>query len=323
VERVEGVLAVKGKIEMLQLSGGEPTLHPEFCRFVEWARRHKDIEYVVINTNGIRFANDAAFLEQMGKLQAEYDNIQLYLQFDGTGLHGQHELRGADLRDVRQRAIENCATIKLPITLAMTVIDQNLDQLWETSLFGLQYPHVRGLSFQPRFRSGRIPDPTLRAMPQPISMGDIVIGLCDQSRGQITFGDITPLPCGDPNCAMIGWLIRTEKGLFSPAILGIDVPKLQASLPNKVVYRIEDLIQCGCDNTALGDAMKYLEMTHSTEFNAFRFTIKPFMDARTWDDDRIDRCCTHVIRPDGKLDSFCRYYSGFPDTWNAPKAGTH
>jgi hypothetical protein len=33
------------------------------------------------------------------------------------------------------------------------------------------------------------------------------------------------------------------------------------------------------------------------------------MDAGTWDEDRIDRCCTPVIRPDGKLDSFCRYYA--------------
>ena len=49
------------------------------------------------------------------------------------------------------------------------------------------------------------------------------------------------------------------------------------------------------------------------ESHTFRLFIKPFMDAWTWDQDRIDRCCTHVIRPDGKLDSFCRYYSGFPD----------
>jgi uncharacterized radical SAM superfamily Fe-S cluster-containing enzyme len=44
------------------------------------------------------------------------------------------------------------------------------------------------------------------------------------------------------------------------------------------------------------------------ETNTFRLFIKPFMDAGTWDEDRIDRCCTHVIRPDGALDSFCRYY---------------
>jgi hypothetical protein len=43
------------------------------------------------------------------------------------------------------------------------------------------------------------------------------------------------------------------------------------------------------------------------------------MDAWSWDDDRIDRCSTHVIRPDGELDSFCRYYSGFPGTWRGPR----
>lgn len=52
--------------------------------------------------------------------------------------------------------------------------------------------------------------------------------------------------------------------------------------------------------------------------HTFRLMVKPFMDALTWDQDRIDRCCTHVIRPDGQLDSFCRYYSGFPDTHIAP-----
>jgi uncharacterized radical SAM superfamily Fe-S cluster-containing enzyme len=43
--------------------------------------------------------------------------------------------------------------------------------------------------------------------------------------------------------------------------------------------------------------------------STFRLFLKPFMDAWTWDEDRIDRCCTHVIRPDGVLDSFCRYYA--------------
>jgi hypothetical protein len=49
------------------------------------------------------------------------------------------------------------------------------------------------------------------------------------------------------------------------------------------------------------------------ETDTLRLFIKPFMDAHSWDEDRIDRCCTHVIRPDGKLDSFCRYCSGFAD----------
>ncbi len=90
----------------------------------------------------------------------------------------------------------------------------------------------------------------------------------------------------------------------------IDFTAVQGFLHDKVRYRLEDLMKCGCESEPLGDLLKKFELNES---NTFRLFIKPFMDAHTWDEDRIDRCCTHVIRPDGKLDSFCRYYSGFPD----------
>jgi len=76
-------------------------------------------------------------------------------------------------------------------------------------------------------------------------------------------------------------------------------------------------MKCGCESEPLGGLLKKFELDES---NTFRLFIKPFMDARTWDEDRIDRCCTHVIRPDGKLDSFCRYYSGVHGPLNRPPA---
>ena len=69
------------------------------------------------------------------------------------------------------------------------------------------------------------------------------------------------------------------------------------------------------DHLSVPAALSEIELLKKFELDethTFRLFIKPFMDALTWDEDRIDRCCTHVIRPDGKLDSFCRYYSGFP-----------
>ncbi len=51
------------------------------------------------------------------------------------------------------------------------------------------------------------------------------------------------------------------------------------------------------ESEPLGGLLKQFELDESSTFRLF---IKPFMDARTWDEDRIDRCCTHVIRPDGK-----------------------
>jgi 7,8-dihydro-6-hydroxymethylpterin dimethyltransferase len=199
-----------------------------------------------------------------------------------------------------------CEREGIPFTLAMTVTPENLPHLWATVEAGLAYTRCRGVSFQPMFRSGRMKP----GDGEPLNAADIILGSVDQAAGKLRFEDFTPLPCGDPNCATIGYLLRTPLGVRSISEF-IDFASVQGFLRDKVRYEIADLIQCGCENTELGAILHRFEMK---EEHAFRLFIKPFMDAWTWDQDRIDRCCTHVIRPDGKLDSFCRYYSGFPDT---------
>src|SRR5437899_6114858 len=65
------------------------------------------------------------------------------------------------MRATRERCIEHCAEMNLPITLAMTVTPENLPFLWDAIEFGLRWPHVRGISFQPMFTSGRVPQDLL------------------------------------------------------------------------------------------------------------------------------------------------------------------
>jgi uncharacterized radical SAM superfamily Fe-S cluster-containing enzyme len=380
--RIQGVIDRKGGIEILQLSGGEPTLHPEFFVLLRWLHDHPGIDYVLLNTNGVRIANDDAFAAELREA-FRYGAFQLYLQFDGPQVEGQQFLRGADLRSTRQRCLERCAEMNLPVTLAMTVTHDNLAFLWEAIEFGLRWPNVRGISFQPVFGSGRIPtlNPRLsrrlaapesddggsqtkaeasthvpgnsslsprlprrgvlakaggtsgervgergfpgasehsaatpplhpRAALESLNTADIILAAVGQSNGQLRFEDFTPLPCGDPNCATIGYLLKIGGRVRSVSDF-VDFTAVQGFLSDKVRYKLEDLIRCGCDSEPLGELLKQFELD---ETHTFRLFIKPFMDAFTWDEDRIDRCCTHVIRPDGKLDSFCRYYSGFADT---------
>lgn len=316
--RVQGVIDRKGGIEILQLSGGEPTLHPQLLELCAWLKAHPKIDFVLINTNGVLLAKDPVFAQRLADV-FQGVGLQLYLQFDGTQEAGQRELRGADLRAMRQQAIANCAAAGIPITLAMTVTPDNLPTVWDAVRFGLDHETIHGITFQPVFSSGRrggkkprtsfrfdIPTSDAPAAP-PLNTADILLNVIRQSNGQLRESDFTPLPCGDPNCAIIGYLIRRGTTVWHISDF-MDFTKLQGFLQDKIHYTLEDLARCGCENTELGDLLKTLERTRSM---AFRIMVKPFMDAWTWDEDRIDRCCTHVIRPDGVLDSFCRYYSGF------------
>jgi 7,8-dihydro-6-hydroxymethylpterin dimethyltransferase len=300
IARITGVLDRKGQIEILQLSGGEPTLHPEFFRLLDWIHAEPRIDYCLINTNGVRVARDDNFLLELGQ-RARRGHLQLYLQYDGPQEAGQKDLRGIDLREMKRLVMDRCEREQIPFTLAMTVTAENLSHLGASIDVGLGYSACRGLSFQPMFRSGRnaLVDSAI------LNTADIILASVEQAGGRLRFEDFTPLPCGDPNCATIGYLLRTPIGIRSISEF-IDFASVQGFLRDKVRYELADLIQCGCENTELGKILHRFEMK---EKDAFRLFIKPFMDSWTWDQDRIDRCCTHVIRPDGQLDSFCRYYS--------------
>jgi uncharacterized radical SAM superfamily Fe-S cluster-containing enzyme len=306
--RIQGVVDRKGKIEILQLSGGEPTLHPQFFELLRWLQSHPGIDYVLLNTNGVRIAQEEAFARELAATFRP-GKFQLYLQFDGVQEAGQRFLRGADLRELRERCLERCREMKLSVTLAMTVTPDNLPYLWAAIEFGLRRPNVRGISFQPMFTSGRIPNQSALTskLSSRLNTADIMLAAVGQSEGQLRFEDFTPLPCGDPNCATIGYLLKVAGQVRSVSDF-IDFSNVQGFLGTKVRYQLEDLMKCGCESEPLGELLKNFELDES---HTFRLFIKPFMDAQTWDEDRIDRCCTHVIRPDGKLDSFCRYYSGF------------
>ncbi len=300
VGRIDAVTRRKGFIDILQLSGGEPTIHPRFLDILDFAVAHENIGYVLINTNGVRVARDQAFREALARRRAE-NTFELYLQFDGPQEAGQKDLRGADLRSMRQRAIDLAGEIGVPTTLAMVVNQQTIDHLGDALRFGLGRDWCRGIVFQPEFSSGRGAETDLT---QRLHTGDVVRAVTGQSGGLLSEGDLTPLPCGDPNCHTIGYLLRTAKG---PVALGslVDLSELQGFLTDRVNYSLDDLIQCGCETEPLGEVLKRFELSAEAPFRVF---IKPFMDAWNFDQDRIDRCCTHVIRRDGSLDSFCRYY---------------
>ena len=68
-----------GRVDVLMLSGGEPTVHPEVLEIIE-AATERNVTRVVLNTNGIRVARDERFVAALGRLRGR---VEVYLQFDG------------------------------------------------------------------------------------------------------------------------------------------------------------------------------------------------------------------------------------------------
>ena len=98
-----------GKIDVLMLSGGEPTVHPEIVEIIQAAVERK-VTRVLLNTNGIRDRD--ATTASSPRFSDLRDRVEVYLQFDGFELETHLYHRGEDLREMKARgdpAADRCA----------------------------------------------------------------------------------------------------------------------------------------------------------------------------------------------------------------------
>ena len=139
---------------LLQFSGGEPTLRDDLPALIRYAKE-AGCSYTQVNTNGIRLAEDPAYVRRLK--EAGLDIV--FLQFDGTDDEVFRILRGRPLFAVKKRAVENCAMCGLGVTLVPTVVrGVNDEKLGEIVRFAAaHHPAVRGVHFQPVTYLGRIP----------------------------------------------------------------------------------------------------------------------------------------------------------------------
>lgn len=187
-------------LSWLQLSGGEPTIHPQVLDFVRLAQA-RGVRVVQINTNGVRIARDDAFLAELAEVRPS-----IYLSFDTFRPPTYKELRGANLVDVKLKAVERLAAHDIGVSLVCTVQrGVNEGELGDIARFGMQHPNVASVVFQPTFYAGRAPhhDPLER-----ITNGDVLRFIEEQMDGAICASDFVPVPCCNPACTDITFVYQ-------------------------------------------------------------------------------------------------------------------
>ena len=100
---IDALVRAEGRAEILQLSGGEPTIHPQFMQIFEYAFE-QPIDIIMINTNGLRFARDKQFAEQIAKYKKR---TEIYYQMDGLDESSHQELRGENLLEEKLKALRD------------------------------------------------------------------------------------------------------------------------------------------------------------------------------------------------------------------------
>ncbi len=309
---LDSFIRYEGNPEVLMLSGGEPTVHPKLNEIIAMAK-DKGMKYVMLNTNGVRIANDESFVKEIAG-----QDVYVYLQFDGFLSSTYTTLRGIDLKETKMKALRNLSSHKINTVLVCTVQrGVNESELGEITDFALKDPNIRGVVFQPTFYSGRHPDfdPMDR-----VTTPDVVKGISAQSRFQLKPSDFMPIPCCFPNCSTATYIYMDEdKAIPLPRIVDpeeyLDYFANRAIADLDFIKKREGLESLFSASSVVGSdsmASNFCDICNISDINSIQENVKmvliqPFMDAWNFDVRRVMKCCVSEILPDGRMIPFCAY----------------
>jgi len=315
VEEVERMLDIvvanEGEPDVVQISGGEPTVHPDFFAIMDIAKS-KPIRHLMLNTNGIRIAKDFEFAK---KLAGYAPDFEIYLQFDSFKPESLQHLRGEDLTTTRMKALEHLNALNLSTTLVVTLQKGvNDDEIGKIIEFALKQKCVRGVTFQPTQIAGRVEN--FNPATDRLTLTEVRQNILDQTN-IFTAKDLIPVPC-NPDALVMGYALKLAGQTF-PLTRYIDPSHLLDNSRNTIVYEQDqalheqmiNIFSTGISVDRVEENMKQLlcclpqiEAPGLGYENLFRIIIMRFIDAYDFDVRAIKKSCVHIIHKDGRIIPF-------------------
>jgi uncharacterized radical SAM superfamily Fe-S cluster-containing enzyme len=312
---LDTLVASEGEPDLVQISGGEPTLHPQILEILA-AAKSRPIRHLMLNTNGVRLARDPAFVDALATFKPGFE---IYLQFDSLQGDALRNLRGADLTRIRQQALDNLEKAGISTTL-VCVIKRGVNdhELGAIIDHALQWSCVRGVTFQPVQDAGR--NENFDAKRHRFTLSDIRSAIASDRTG-FEAADLIPLPC-NPESICIGYALRDGASVtpitrFLPRELIVDAapnsvsfekfPELHKRLfdffslstgPETTPERLESLFCCLPSVPVFG-SLNYADL--------FRVAIVEFLDPHNFCLSRVKRSCIHFVTPEGRIVPFDTY----------------
>lgn len=315
LEEIEAMLDLvvrnEGEPDVVQISGGEPTVHPQFFEILDIAKT-KPIRHLMLNTNGIRIAKDEKFVERLATYMPDFE---IYLQFDSFKQNTLEILRGQDLRETRLKALENLNKYNLSTTLVVTLQrGLNDDEIGKIIDFAVKQPCIRGVTFQPTQVAGRTEG--FNPATDRITLTEVRQEILNQTD-IFTPEDILPVPC-NPDALAMAYALKID-GQIMPLTRYINPQDILDNSRNTIVYEQDErlhshmiqLFSTGnsveCATDELQSIMCCLPQISAPSLgydNLFRIIIMRFIDAYDFDVRAIKKSCVHIVSDDMKIIPF-------------------
>jgi 7,8-dihydro-6-hydroxymethylpterin dimethyltransferase len=206
-------IAGSGRVDLINITGGEPTLHPDLEAILGTCRR-PEIGRITMNSNGIRLAEDFELCRRLAEL-----GVCVILSLNTLDAETSRRLHGCDLVDVKRRAIENLARADVRMTL-LNVLIRGVNESALGDLLGLmrEYDHILSLTVQMMTYTGQGGSHFPRSRHVPVN--EAVEIICRESDGLLEPADFTDRPAAHPLCYRICYLLRSGSDNISPLPLG-------------------------------------------------------------------------------------------------------
>jgi len=324
---LDGLIRSEGQIDVLNLSGGEPTLNPEFREIVEECVARKEILCVSVSTNGTVLARDPELLRFLADRR-----VIVSLQFDGLSDEVYRALRGRPLREEKLRLIDQCAELDAAMSLTATVVrGVNDDRLTEIADLLFAHRHILSAMFQPAAYAGHAA--RLGRPEGAVTIPDVIRALAGAADGTVSAEDFSPLPCSHPACFALAFYLEVEEKGYRPIKPMIDAARYLDLIQNRALFgtdadsfaRITDAVyDLWSGPAALSpDSQKALtairrllaevakggysprQAVAVAERSVKSIFIHQFMDPDTFDLSRARKCCQVYPQPDGRLIPAC------------------
>lgn len=310
-QMLDTIVSNEGEPDVVQISGGEPTVHPQFFEIMDIAKS-KPIRHLMLNTNGIRIAKDETFVKRLATYAPDFE---IYLQFDSFKKEALEQLRGEDLREVRKKAVEHLNKYNLSTTLVVTLQKGlNTDEIGDIIRYALKQKCVRGVTFQPTQEAGRLEN--YNSQTDRYTLTEVRNAILEQTE-IFNKNDLLPVPC-NPDALVMAYALKLGGEVF-PLTRMIDPNDLLDNTKNTIVYEQDEQIKKHLLNMfSTGNSVDSVRedlrsiMCCLPEINApqlsyddlFRIIIMQFIDAHNFDVRAIKKSCVHIVNKDMKIIPF-------------------